>query len=78
MSGLVPIGVYKFLFMRITGTDKGGLSTSTLFNITFVSKPYLNRAIDNYEIRTEMRFTANIPRNTFIHPNNDQMTISVD
>lgn len=53
MSGLVPIGIYKFLHMKLTGTDKTGLSTSALFNITFVSRPYLNRPLDNYAIRTE-------------------------
>ena len=53
MTGLVPIGKYQFLNMKMTGTDKGGLSTSSVFNISFVSKPYLNRALDNYEIRTE-------------------------
>jgi hypothetical protein len=54
------------------------MSASASFNISFISKPYLNRAIDNYAIRTELPFTCTIPRNTFIHPNNDAMTITVD
>jgi hypothetical protein len=78
MTGLVPVGQYKFLYMRLTGIDKNGLSANALFNITFISKPYLNRQIDNYEIRTEVRFTCRIPTNTFIHPNNDQMKITVE
>ena len=78
MTGLVPIGKYQFLNMKMTGTDKGGLSTSSVFNISFVSKPYLNRALDNYEIRTEQRFRCIIPMTTFVHPNGDQMTITVD
>jgi hypothetical protein len=53
MTGLVPIGKYQFLNFKMTGTDLGGLSTSAFFNITFISKPYLNRALENYEIRTE-------------------------
>ena len=53
------------------------MSTSANFNISFISKPYLNRPIDNYAIRTELPFTCTIPRNTFIHPNNDVMTITV-
>lgn len=78
MTGLVPVGQYKLLYMRLTGTDKNGLSTNALFNITFISKPYLNRQIDNYEVRTEVRFTCQIPSITFIHPNNDQMKITVE
>lgn len=78
MSGLVPVGQYKLLYMRLTGTDKNGLSTNTLFNITFISKPYLNRQIDNYEVRTEVRFACQIPTNTFTHPNSDQMKITVE
>jgi len=78
MTGLVPVGQYKLLYMRLTGTDKNGLSTNALFNITFISKPYLNRQIDNYEVRTEVRFACQIPTNTFTHPNNDQMKITVE
>ena len=43
MTGLVPVGQYNFLYMRLTGTDNNGLSTNALLNITFISKPYLNR-----------------------------------
>lgn len=53
------------------------MSASANFNVSFISKPYLNRAIDNYAIRTELPFMCTIPRNTFIHPNNDVMTITV-
>lgn len=34
--------------------------------------------MDNYEIRTEISFICTIPRNTFVHPNNDAMKITVD
>lgn len=71
MSGLVPITTQKMQFMKLTGTDKTGLSASAIFNISYVSKPYLNRALDNYAVRTETRFSCSIPSNTFIHPNND-------
>ena len=54
------------------------MTASSIFNITFISKPYLNKAIDNYAIRTEILFTCTLPNNVFIHPNNDAMIITVD
>jgi hypothetical protein len=50
ITGLVPVTTdnKKIMFFKMTGTDEDGLSASVIFNISFVSKPYLNRAIDNY------------------------------
>jgi hypothetical protein len=77
VTGLVPISSEKLQWFKVTATDMDGMSASSFFNVTFISKPYLNRAIDNYAIRTEIPFYCNIQRNTFIHPNNDVMFISV-
>ena len=77
VTGLVPISSEKLQWFKVTATDKDGMSASSFFNVSFISKPYLNRAIDNYAIRTEIPFYCNIQRNTFIHPNNDVMFISV-
>jgi len=41
----------------MTGTDKDGLSASATFRINFESKPYLNKALTNWQIRTKEAFT---------------------
>ncbi len=63
--------------MKITATDKGGLTSSAIFSIAFISKPYLNRPLDNYAVRTDTKFSCTIPSITFIHPNKDKMVITV-
>lgn len=40
----------------MTGTDVDGLSASASFKVYYVSKPYLNRALTNFQIRTEQQF----------------------
>lgn len=77
VTGLVPISTEKLQWFKVQATDKEGMSASAFFNVSFISKPYLNRPIDNYAIRTEIPFQCTIPRNTFIHPNNDAMVITV-
>lgn len=62
----------------ITATDSDGLSASSNFFLTYISKPYLGTPVPNFQIRTDKAFSCSIPRNTFIHPNGDTITITVD
>lgn len=61
----------------MVGTDKDGLSAKAYFYINFVSKPYLNKALTNYQIRTEQYFTCTISKATFLHPNGDTITYAI-
>jgi hypothetical protein len=77
LQGLAPISKSSSIEMKVTGTDADDYSVSTNFKIFFLSKPCLNKAIENYSIRTEKDFQCFIPRNTFLHPNNDQIKYSI-
>ncbi len=57
LQGLVPQATVDFVTLMMTGTDKDGLSTSSTFKINFESKPYLNKALTNWQIRTQQTFT---------------------
>jgi hypothetical protein len=54
------------------------MSASANFFLTFISKPYLGTPLPDYQIRTDQAFSCNVPRNTFIHPNGDTITITFD
>eukprot|EP00347_Sterkiella_histriomuscorum_P002714 403367090 len=70
LQGLVPQAKSAYTELTMTGTDADGLTTSTNFKVYFVSKPYLNKALKNYQIRTDQLFYYQIPEDTFLHPNN--------
>ena len=58
----------------LTGTDIDGLSCSVNFTVTYQSKPYLNRAIPDAQIRTNQLYQYSVPSDTFLQPDNLTMT----
>lgn len=75
LQGLVPQSTVAFTELKMTGTDKDGLTCSSNFKLYYQSKPYLNNPLKNFEIRTEALFYYVIPPNTFVQPNNLKMTL---
>lgn len=53
LQGLVPQAKSAYVELTMTGTDADSLSASSNFKVNFVSKPYLNKALQNFNIRTE-------------------------
>ncbi len=74
MQGVVPPMKVAFQEFTLTGTDSDDLSASASFKITYQSKPYLNRALKNFQIRTDEYFQYTIPDDTFLHPDKDTIT----
>jgi hypothetical protein len=52
LQGLVPEPKSKYDTLMLVGTDSNKVSVSMTFKVYYLSKPYLNKAISNFKIRT--------------------------
>lgn len=74
LKGLVPVTNLTSLQLTVIATNNNGLYASATFTITFISGPYLATALVDYSIRTDLFFSASIPKSTFLSPSGDLIT----
>jgi hypothetical protein len=77
ISGLVPAPVREYDIFKLIATDPQGVSISSNFRVYYLSKPYLNKDLPDFKIRTTEQFSFTIPRDTFLQPNGLSLTYFV-
>jgi hypothetical protein len=65
------------LTAKETSTSGTSYTISSTFKVYFLSKPYLNRDLPDFSIRTKEIFSYTIPSDTFKQPNNLPLTYNV-